>query len=283
MRRGAIDWWSRELKRGGARNIAVRWHSLPIVRPLLNALLYLPSRTLLETPACAGLPFEELTILTEDGERLHAWWIRARPGAREAGHVLLFHGNGGNIGDRVAHADLLSRAGLDVLLLDYRGYGRSTGRPSEAGIERDARAALAWLRSRPDVDPARVSYLGESLGGAVALRLALEAPPRALILHSTFTSVRDMARLHYRAVPSRLVPDAYPSSRLVPEVRAPVLVIHGERDDIVPVSHARALFEAAPAPKRLVVLPDAGHNDLLVLHGERWAAAIVAWVDERQP
>lgn len=253
------------------------------MRPLLNALLYLPSRTLLETPAADDLPFEELTIATQDGERLHGWWVRARPEGPTVGHVLLCHGNGGNIGDRVAHAGLLCRAGLDVLLFDYRGYGRSTGRPSEAGTQRDARAALAWLQSRPDVDPARVSYLGESLGGAVALRLALEAPPRALILHSTFTSVRDMARLHYRAVPRRLVPDAYPSLRLVPRLRAPLLVIHGERDDIVPVSHARALFEAAPAPKRLVVLPDAGHNDLILLHGERWAAAVAAWVEGPPP
>lgn len=250
-----------------------------IVRPLLNALLYFPSRSLTQTPASVGLEFEDVEMLTEDGERLHGWWVPAGATA-SAGHVLLLHGNAGTVADRVRHAELLVRAGFDVLLVDYRGYGRSTGRPSESGTHRDARAALAVLRARPEVDAGRILYLGESLGGAVALRLALESPPRGLILHTAFTSIRDLGRLHYPVIPPALVPDAYPSLRLIAGLRAPLLVLHGDRDDIVPLLHGEALFEAAPDPKRMVVFAGAGHNDLLLLHGERWATTIAAWAGD---
>ena len=195
-----------------------------------------------------------------------------------AAHVLLCHGNAGNVGDRVRHAELLCAAGLDVLLFDYRGYGRSTGRPSEAGTYRDARAARAALLERPGVDPERVAYLGESLGGGVALALALEHPPAALVLMSAFTGVRDMARRHYAVVPPGLVPDAYPSLRLIAGLDAPVLVIHGDRDEIVPLLHGEELFEAAPEPKRLHVIRGVGHNDLVTLAGEEWAGAVADFV-----
>jgi fermentation-respiration switch protein FrsA (DUF1100 family) len=240
---------------------------------LLNSLLFFPAREILATPARAGIACEDVTIETEDGERLHGWWVRARPGPVH-GHLLLCHGNAGNVGDRVMHAALLSAAGLDILLYDYRGYGRSTGRPSELGTYRDARAARLALLARPDIEPDRVIYLGESLGGAVALKLALEQPPAGLVLMSTFSSVRDMARRHYPIVPPQLVPDAYPSLRRVRELRAPLLVLHGAHDKIVPLLHAEALFEAAPEPKQLQVIEGVGHNDLVTLAGRRWAAAI---------
>jgi fermentation-respiration switch protein FrsA (DUF1100 family) len=247
-------------------------------RYLLNSLLYFPSRAFLETPADYDLAFRDLAIQTEDGGRLHGWWIEAE--SASAGQILLCHGNAGNVGDRVLHAKLLSAAGFDVLLFDYRGYGRSTGRPDEQGTYRDARAARAALLRESGVDSARVVYLGESLGGAVALALALEHPPHALVLQSTFTGVRDMARVHYPFIPGALVPDAYPSLRLISKLRAPLLVLHGERDEIVPTSHARALFEAAPEPKRLHLFPDAGHNDLVPLAGGAYAEVIASWSRE---
>src|SRR5262249_8643865 len=126
--------------------------------------------------------------------RLAGWWIPTR-GAPARAHVLFFHGNAGNVSHRLAHAASLSSAGLDVLLVDYRGYGRSTGRPSEAGLHRDAQASLAALRAGAGVDPARIVLMGESLGGAVALGLAVEMPPLALVLQSTFTSLRAVARV----------------------------------------------------------------------------------------
>jgi len=251
------------------------------MRPLLNRLLYLPSRRIVQTPAAAGLRFADVALRTDDGERLHGWWIPAR--APAAGHVLLCHGNAGNVGDRLPHVALLSAAGFDVLAFDYRGYGRSSGRPSEHGTHSDARAAHDALLSQDGVDGARVLYLGESLGGAVALALAIDQPPAGLILQSTFTSVRDMARLHYPFVPRALVPDAHPSRRLIRRLRAPLLVLHGARDRIVPLMHGEELFEAAAGPKRIEVFADAAHNDLISRAGSRWVGVIRAWASDVLP
>jgi uncharacterized protein len=232
------------------------------VRRLMNALLFLPSRQILATPA----EYEDL-----DCDGVHGWWIPAA--APTLGHVLLCHGNAGNVGDRVAHAALLTAAGFDVLLFDYRGYGRSGGRTTEPGTYEDARAARRALLERDGVDPARVLYLGESLGGAIALELAVEHPPAGLILQSTFTSVQAMARLHYPFIPRALVPDAYPSLRIVPRLRAPLLVLHGSHDEVVPLMDGEELYRAAPEPKRIEVF-DAGHNDLV---GPHWIRTIADW------
>jgi fermentation-respiration switch protein FrsA (DUF1100 family) len=242
------------------------------MRPLLNRLLYLPSRELGQTP---GLRFDDVTVPTADGQRLHAWWIPAT--APVIAHVLLCHGNAGNISDRIPHVALLSAAGFDVLAFDYRGYGRSSGRPSESGTYSDARAARDALLQQDGVDATRLLYLGESLGGAVALALALERPPSGLVLQSAFTSVRDIARLHYPFLPRALVPDAYPSLRRIGELRAPLLVLHGADDRIVPVMDGQALFEAAPDPKRIEIFDDVGHNDLITRAGTRWVRTIAAW------
>jgi uncharacterized protein len=248
-----------------------------LTTPLLNGLLYFPSRAAVLTPAAAA----DVTFETDDGERLHAWWVPAR--SRTLGHVLLCHGNAGNIGDRRPHVDLLADAGFDVLAFDYRGYGRSSGKPSEQGLYRDARAARAALLGRPEVDAVRVIYLGESLGGSVALALALERPPAGLILQSAFTSVRDIARVHYPFIPPALVPDAFPSLRLIGGLRAPLLVLHGERDEIVPLIYGEALADAAPEPKRIHIVRGAGHNDLLARAATEWTRAIVEWARELRP
>jgi fermentation-respiration switch protein FrsA (DUF1100 family) len=245
------------------------------MRPLLNAMLFFPSRTIEGTPAEAGLAYRDVRFATDDGERLHGWWVTRR--APGLGHVLLCHGNAGNVGDRVLHAALLTAVGFDVLLFDYRGYGHSSGKPSEQGTYRDARAALACLLRQPDVDRARVLYLGESLGGAVAIELALAHPPAGLVLLSAFTSVREMARAHYPLIPAALVPDAYPSLRLIGGLRSPLLVLHGEDDAIVPVEHGRALLHAAPGPKRLRIVAGVGHNDIVSLEGESLAGEIASW------
>ena len=245
------------------------------MQALLNSLLYFPSGVLVSTPAEEGLAYRDVAIPTEDGERLHGWWIPA-PRQPSLAHVLHFHGNAGNIGDRVFEALQLTAAGLDVFLLDYRGYGRSTGRPSEEGTYRDARAARRALLEQEGVRPERVVYLGESLGGAVALDLALAVPPRGLVLRSAWTSIRALGRLHYPLVPPLLVPNAYPSLERIGSLRCPLLVVHGERDDIVPFSHAEALLSAAPGPKRLERIPGAGHNDLVLFGG--YARAVAEWV-----
>ncbi len=247
-----------------------------MIEALLNSLLYFPTKEIEQTPGKAGLDCRDLLLETEDGERLHGWWIGARLSA-PVGHVLLCHGNAGNVGDRILHAALLTAAGFDVLVFDYRGYGASSGRPGEQGTYSDARAALACLLREPGVEPSRVLYLGESLGGGVALELALAHPPAGLVLLSTFTSVREIARAHYPFVPAALVPDAYPSLERIRDLHVPLLILHGECDEIVPPSNARRLFEAATGPKRLRVLPDVGHNDIVPLAGAALAKEIASW------
>ena len=253
-----------------------------MITPFLNALLYFPSRSFYATPAQTGLTHEDVDFQAEDGTRLHGWWIRAgrRP---PTAHVLLAHGNAGNIGDRVLHARLLTDAGLDVFLFDYRGFGKSEGRPDEEGTYRDARAARKALLRQPGVDPARIVYLGESIGGAVAVALAVEAPPMGLVLQSAFTCVKDMGRLYYPFLPRAVIPDAYPSLQRIATLKAPLLVIHGDHDDIVPVAHGRALFEAAPQPKTIEIVRGAGHNDLLDAMGASYGTTIAEWARTLAP
>ena len=241
---------------------------------LLNTLTFFPSRDIFATPADIGFTFEDVAIQTADGERLHGWWVPS-PGPEVKGAVLIFHGNAGNIASRLIFLDRLTRLGFSVLLFDYRGYGRSTGSPSEEGTYLDARAARKAL---PAVD-GPIIYLGVSLGGAVAAALAVESPPDGLILQSTFTSVRDMARIHYPIIPASFVPDAYKTERRLTQVRVPTLFIHGESDRIVPVQHSVELHRAAAGPKRLERVPGADHNDVLDAMGPRYGQLIVEWVE----
>jgi uncharacterized protein len=245
-------------------------------RHLLNALLYVPTRELTSTPADVGLPYEDLMITTADRERLHGWWVPARTPA-PLGHVLFFHGNAGNLSRRVPDADLLATEGFDLLLFDYRGYGQSTGRPTEEGTYRDARAALAALRGRAGVAANRILYMGESLGAAVAVALAVEAPPVGLVLRSPFTNILDMARLVYPKLPEFIVPDAYPSLRRMAEITCPLLVLHGDHDELIPLEQGQRIFAAARGPKKMEILSGLGHNDILVKAGHRQARIISGW------
>jgi fermentation-respiration switch protein FrsA (DUF1100 family) len=193
--------------------------------------------------------------------------------------VLVCNGNGGDRSMRAPLAAALSRMGLAVLLFDYRGYGGNPGHPTEEGLAADARAALGYLAGRPEVDPERVIYFGESLGAAVALRLATERPPAALVLRSPFASLAEVGRLHYPVLPvSLLLRDRYDSAALAGRLTAPLLVVAGGRDRIVPAGHSRRLFAAAPEPKRLVVLDGAGHNDHDLLAGPPLLAELRAFL-----
>jgi fermentation-respiration switch protein FrsA (DUF1100 family) len=247
-----------------------------IARAAMGSLTYFPEKEIVQTPADFGLRHRELHLDTGDGERLFGWWITTER-TRATGDILLCHGNGGNIGDRLMDAQLLAGAGFNLLLFDYRGYGRSTGRPDEAGTYRDAAAAREALLGQPECDASRVIYLGESLGGAIALALAVESPPRGLVLQSTFTSLRAVAHHHYRVIPSAVVPDAYPSIRRIGRLQVPLLVLHGDRDEVVPLSEGRALYGGAPEPKRMHVFAGLGHSDL-VAAGDDYARVIKEWV-----
>ena len=284
---------------------AVLAASVGLLWAFQRRLIYLPSPGPVP-PAASFLPgAEDVSFETADGLRLQGWFVPPTPvdnqtppsggsvtlpegaptpagrGDARAGRgearaaVLVCNGNGGDRSMRADLAAALTRLGLAVLLFDYRGYGGNPGSPTEAGLAADARAALAYLAGRPDVDPARVVYLGESLGAAVALRLATERPPAALVLRSPFASLAEVGRRHYPVLPvSLLLRDRYDSAALAGRLAAPLLVVAGGRDRIVPASHSRRLFAAAPEPKRLVVLEGADHNDNDLLAGPRLVDAL---------
>lgn len=243
-------------------------------------LIYLP--TVEEVPAAASvLPgAEDVRFRTADGLTLNAWFVPEAGGTRRA-TVVMFNGNGGNRADRAPLAAELSRAGLAVLLVDYRGYGDNPGSPSEPGLLADARAARAYLDRREDVDPERIVYLGESLGAAVALQLAVEQPPAALVLRSPFTSLAEVGQLHYPLLPVRaLLNDRFDSIRHVRRLQTPVLVVAGERDGIVPPGQSRRIAQAAPNLEGFVLVEGADHNDPALFTGEQLITAVTGFVHE---
>ena len=266
--------------------VAVLAAALGLLWLFQRRLLYFPTPGPVP-PAASVLPgAEDVTFETSDGLRLAGWFVPAPPGGpadrggRTRPAVLVCNGNGGDRSMRAPLAAALSRMGLAVLLFDYRGYGGNPGRPTEAGLAADARAALGYLAGRPEVDPERVIYFGESLGAAVALRLATERPPAALVLRSPFASLAEVGRRHYPVLPvSLLLRDRYDSAALAGRLDAPLLVVAGGRDQIVPAGHSRRLFDAAPQPKRLVVLDGADHNDDELLTGPRLLAELRTFLD----
>lgn len=234
-------------------------------------LIYFPSPGPVP-PASSVLPgARDVVIPTADGLALGAWFLPGRGGPA----VLILGGNGGDRSMRAPLAAGLHRMGLTVLLLDYRGYGGNSGRPSEDGLATDARSAHDWLTTHADVDADRIAYFGESLGAAVAVGLAVERPPAALILRSPFTSLADVAGVHYPWLPARrLLMDRYPSVDRIGSLDAPLLVVAGDADDIVPVSLSRRLYEAAAEPKQFLTVPQAGHNDRTLLDGTQMLTAV---------
>lgn len=231
----------------------------------------LPTRRVENSPADVGLAFESLQIATEDGETLDGWYVPAR---EPRATVLYLHGNGGNIGHRVEIIELFHRLGLAVLIVDYRGYGRSTGKPGEAGTYRDAEAAWRYLTETRRIPAGDIVLYGESLGGAIAARLAQRRAPRALVLYATFTSIPDMAHELYPYQPtSLLVRYRYDTRAALASVRCPLLILHSREDEIVPYHHGQELLAAAPGPKWLVELRG-GHNDAPFVSRESFAKAV---------
>lgn len=232
------------------------------------------------TPAQLQLPFEELRIATADGERLHGWFV---PAHEARGSVLFLHGNAGSIAHRLDWLPLFQRLRLSALLVDYRGFGQSTGQPSEAGTHADAEAAWRYLTEARGIPAARIVVMGESLGAAVAARLAARAGPAALVLHSAFTSAPDLAADLYPFLPARLLTRyAYDTLAAVRELRCPLLVAHSPGDEIVPLTHGRRLYEAASVPKQWLELAG-GHNDGFIFMREEWAHRFEEFLQRHLP
>src|SRR5258705_11475873 len=223
-----------------------------------RAMQYFPER-FRTAPTVAGLPeAEEVVLDTADGERVIVWHV---PPRADKPVVLYFHGNGGSLRGRVDRFRALTADGTGLVALSYRGYGGSSGRPTEAGLINDAVAAYAFARARYPAE--RIVLWGESLGTGVAIALAAEKPVARVILESPFSSAVDIAARRYWFVPVRwLMKDQFRSDLRIGKVTAPVLVLHGERDTVVPIGLGERLYALINAPKRFVRFPGAGHNDL---------------------
>lgn len=223
---------------------------------LQRRLIYFPEQEV--PPVATMLPTARtVPITTSDGLTLTGWFL---PAVQPRAAVLVFNGNAGNRAHRVLLARALADRGLSVLLFDYRGYGGNPGTPSEEGLATDAAAAAATLADLSDGEP--LVFFGESLGAAVAARLAVESPPAALVLRSPFTSLADVAAVHYPLVPARLLlRDRFETLEAVRQVEVPVLVVAGSADPVVPADLSRFVHQAAAPGARWLLVEGAGHND----------------------
>jgi fermentation-respiration switch protein FrsA (DUF1100 family) len=262
-----------------AELVAIIAAGLALLWAAQRRLMYFPAGEV-PPPGEAGLAgVEQIAFETADGLRLGGWFVAA-PGRSPRVTVLVFNGNAGHRAHRVPLAAALHRHELQVLLVDYRGYGGNPGTPTEKGLAADSRAARAFLAGRPDVDASRLVYFGESLGTAVAVDLAVDHPPAALVLRSPFTSMGDLGRHHYPFLPVRLLlRDRFAAIDKIQRIHVPLLVIAGGHDRIVPIENSRRLYEAAVAPKTLLVLRDADHNDDELLAGDEMIRAILRFLE----
>jgi pimeloyl-ACP methyl ester carboxylesterase len=235
-----------------------------------TAHLFAPDRYPLGfwNPEAHGLSVEDDWFEAEDGARLHGWWI---PHPTAWGTILYCHGNNGNVTNRIEVLLDLHRLGVNLFAFDYRGYGRSEGAPTEAGVCRDARAAWDHLIAERGLTPSSMLLFGHSLGGAIAIDLALHREVAGLVVQSSFTQVRDMARTIYPGVPLHLIArNQFRSIEKVPRLRMPKLFIHGSEDPTVPIDHGRRLFAAAADPKEWYEVARAGHSEIHRFGGLRY-------------
>lgn len=247
---------------------------IPVIE---RSFIYYPTRNVHSTPADVDLSYEDVSFRAADDTRLHGWFV---PGTGDW-TLLWFHGNAGNIADRVdALRDLHDALSASIFLVSLRGYGRSEGRPHEHGTYLDARAALRVLQDRSDVDPSRLVYYGQSLGAAISVDLAAEHPPAALVLEAPFTSVPDMARHHYRLRLGPFMRTRYDSLAKIEKVNAPLLLLHGTEDDVVPFEMGRRLYAAAGGAKRFHPIEGAGHNDVSLIDVRGYHEAVRRFLDD---
>jgi uncharacterized protein len=245
-------------------------------------LVYRPTRHLLASPDQHERPmgYEDVSLTTFDGVKLHGWFVPSEAGK---GTVLMFHGNGGNISHRLETIAIFHNLGYDAMIIDYRGYGRSEGSPSEQGTYRDAEAAWAYLIRTRRIEPDKIVIFGRSLGGALAAWLAVEKHSAGVIIESSFTSVPDRGAEMYKFLPVRLLARInYDTLGRVGRLRCALLVIHSRDDEIIPFHHGQKIFEAAKEPKRFQEI-SGGHNDGFITSGNVYKNALAEFLSEAIP
>jgi pimeloyl-ACP methyl ester carboxylesterase len=247
---------------------------------IAESFVFQPSPGIDIRPSDVGVDGEEVYLCTEDGVRIHAFWIES-PGATRA--LLFLHGNAGNASHRLPNAARLARLDIRVLLLDYRGYGMSEGRPDEAGVYADARAGLDHLVTERGFPIGRIVVFGRSIGSAVAVDLARGRDLAGVILESPFTSMGEVARGALGPPAAWAVGDMFDSASKIDQLRTPLLFFHGDRDDIVSIELGRSLYERAPEPKSFEVIEGAGHNDTVEIGGEAYFERIRHFLDDVAP
>lgn len=245
-----------------------------------SRFIFYPSETITQTPADLQMSYQDIWLEIKDEERIHGWWIPASSQTDSPGVILYLHGNGINVGANVNHANRFHRMGFSVFLFDYRGYGRSEGAfPTENSVYQDAKRAWQYLVEERQIPPEQIYLYGHSLGGAVAIELATSHPNAAgIIVESSFTSMRQMVDYQYpvfNLLPiNLLLTQRFDSLSKVRSLSMPILLIHGLSDRAVPPYMSESLYEAAPEPKQLFLVPDADHTNTAALSGESYFQAI---------
>jgi fermentation-respiration switch protein FrsA (DUF1100 family) len=244
------------------------------VKYLESRSIFFPSKNLEHFPDLINLNFEEISLPTLDNLQINGWFI---PNKNAKYTLLFFHGNAGNIGHRLDKIKLLYDIGLNIFIIDYRGYGKSQGRPSEKGLYLDAKAACDYLVDKRHIQPESIILYGESLGAAVAIDLGLQKKVKALIIEEAFTNISDMAKRNYPFIPAFLISTKFDSLAKVRNINTPKLFIHSKDDEIVPWGLGNKLYTAAGEPKRIVAI-SGSHNTAFLDSKEDYISAITVFI-----
>jgi hypothetical protein len=234
---------------------------------LLTAFIFFPEKAFYETPEDYGFQWQDVYVLTSDHVKLHGWYLSA---SEEKGTILFFHGNAGNISHRLFKVGGWLKRGFSVCLMDYRGYGKSEGKIVHGeDLMRDAEAFFKWLREEKKQPYSKIILYGESIGSAPAVKFASEHELQAVILEAPFTSFTELASIHYPFVPKAILKDfEFSNADRMANLKSPLFILHGIRDEICPYRMAEELFRLAPEPKGFFSVPHGGHNDLPMAAGE---------------
>jgi len=245
---------------------------------LENRLIFHPSSEILRTPRDVGLEFQDVYFTTPDKVRLNGWFI---PHPQAGATMIWFHGNAGNIADRLDNIKLLhDQTRISIFIFDYRGYGRSPGRSSETTTYLDGEGAINFVRSQLSVASDNLVIFGRSLGAAVAAEMASRYDSRAVILESPFVSIREMAKVILPALPiGPLLSAKFDVIDKVDKISVPLLVLHGDQDEIIPFEHGQKVFAAAREPKQFYPIKGAGHNDTFIAGGNRYYERLRSFIE----